>query len=49
MEESQYAIQRELKDKQRQFDAEKRSVKTKQIEVERLQDMVQQRDDLLKV
>lgn len=49
MEELKYAIERELKDKQRLLDAEKRKVKIKETEVQRLKDMVQQRDDLLKV
>lgn len=49
MEETKYAIQRELKDRQRQLDAEKRSVKNKEYEVDRLKQMVEQRDELLKV
>lgn len=49
MEELKYAIERELKDKQKLLDAEKRKVKAKEMEVGRLKEMVQQRDDLLKV
>ncbi|XP_067938331.1 leucine-rich repeat flightless-interacting protein 2-like [Watersipora subatra] len=48
MEESKYLIQRELKDKQRQLDAEKRSIKMKEVELERLKEMMKQRDELLK-
>lgn len=49
MEESKYSIQRELKDKDRQLGAEKRIVKTKDTEVDRLKAMITQRDELLKV
>lgn len=49
MEEEKYSIQKELKEKQRQLDAEKRIVKTKQSEVDRLKEMMHQRDELLKV
>lgn len=49
MEESKYSIQRELKDKERQLGAEKRIVKTKDAEVDRLKAMITQRDELLKV
>ena len=49
MEEAKYSIQRELKDKQRQLDSEKRTIKTKEAELDRLKDMMRQRDELLKV
>jgi len=49
MEEAKYLIQRELKDRQKQLDAEKRSVKTKEAELDRLKEMMIQRDELLKV
>lgn len=49
MEEAKYSIQREFKDKQRQLEAEKRRTKTKETELERLKDMMRQRDELLKV
>ena len=49
MEEAKHSIQRELKDKQRQLDAEKRCIKTKEAELDRLKEMMRQRDELLKV
>jgi len=49
MEESTFAVQRELKDKQRSLDGEKRKLKTKEMDIDRLRAMVEQRDTLLKV